>query len=98
MARHGGLTPPLVLADANWHGAPHKLLIQANRNGFFYIFDRRDGKLLLAKSFVKKITWAKEIGADGKPVVQQMPKVGAGTRVCRRAFVFLARTVYSRRP
>jgi len=32
----------------------------SNRNGFFYVFDRTDGKLLLAKSFVKKITWAKE--------------------------------------
>jgi alcohol dehydrogenase (cytochrome c) len=75
-------TEPIVLVDANWQGQPRKLLIQANRNGFFYVFDRRDGKLLLAKSFVKKITWAKEVGADGRPVTLHMPKAGAGTQVC----------------
>ena len=42
---------PVVL-DAAWQGQPRKLLIQANRNGFFYVFDRTDGKLLLAKPFV----------------------------------------------
>ena len=34
---------PIVL-DAVWHGEPRKLLLQANRNGFFYVFDRTDGK------------------------------------------------------
>jgi alcohol dehydrogenase (cytochrome c) len=59
---------PLVLIDREWEGRPRKLLIQANRNGFFYVLDRTDGKLLLAKPFIKNINWAKEIGADGKPV------------------------------
>ena len=48
-------------------GEPRKLLLQANRNGFLYVLDRTDGKLLLAKPLVKKLTWAKEIGADGRP-------------------------------
>ena len=60
---------PLVLVDANWQGKPRKLLLQANRNGFMYVLDRTDGKLLLAKPLVKKLTWAKEIGADGRPVM-----------------------------
>jgi alcohol dehydrogenase (cytochrome c) len=59
---------PAVLVDAVWQGTPRKLLLQANRNGFFYALDRTNGKLLLAKPFVKKLTWAKEIGADGRPV------------------------------
>lgn len=59
---------PLVLIDREWEGRQRKLLIQANRNGFFYVIDRTDGKLLLAKPFIKKINWATEIGADGKPV------------------------------
>ncbi|HEY2015813.1 MAG TPA: PQQ-binding-like beta-propeller repeat protein, partial [Bryobacteraceae bacterium] len=59
---------PPVLVDTNWQGTPRKLLLHANRNGFFYILDRTNGKLLLAKPFVKKLTWAKEIGADGRPV------------------------------
>ena len=57
---------PIVL-DAVWHGEPRKLLLQANRNGFFYVFDRAAGKLLLAKPFVRELTWAKGIGADGRP-------------------------------
>ena len=50
-------------------GQPRKLLLHANRNGFFYVLDRTNGKLLLAQPFVKKITWAKEIAADGRPVL-----------------------------
>jgi alcohol dehydrogenase (cytochrome c) len=61
-------TEPPVLVDANWLGQPRKLLIQANRNGFFYVFDRTDGKLLLGKPFVKKFTWATGIGPDGRPI------------------------------
>jgi alcohol dehydrogenase (cytochrome c) len=57
-----------VLVDADWQGAPRKLLLHANRNGFFYVLDRVTGKLLLAKPFVKKLTWATEIGSDGRPV------------------------------
>jgi alcohol dehydrogenase (cytochrome c) len=60
---------PEVLIDADWQGQPRKLLLHANRNGFFYVLDRTNGKLLLAKPFVKKVNWAKEIGADGRPVL-----------------------------
>ena len=73
---------PLVI-NANWQGKPRKLLVQGNRNGFFYVWDRTDGKLLLAKQFIKDLTWAKSIGADGRPVLapNQEPTPG-GTRVC----------------
>jgi alcohol dehydrogenase (cytochrome c) len=72
-----------VVVDAAWEGRPRKLLIQANRNGFFYVFDRTDGKLLLAKQFVRKVTWASGIGPDGRPVKNpgQEPSA-AGTHVC----------------
>ncbi len=60
-------TEPLALVDARWRGEPRKLLIQANRNGFFYVLDRLSGKLLLAEPFVKNVTWASGIGADGRP-------------------------------
>ena len=69
-----------VVVDANWQGQPRKLLIQANRNGFFYVFDRTDGKLLLAKPFVKNLNWASGIGADGRPVkLPNMEPSAAGT-------------------
>jgi alcohol dehydrogenase (cytochrome c) len=45
-----------------------KALIQANRNGFFYTLDRATGKILVAKTYTK-VTWAKGIGADGRPIL-----------------------------
>jgi PQQ-dependent dehydrogenase (methanol/ethanol family) len=60
---------PPVLVDAVFQGRPRKLLLQANRNGFFYVLDRTDGSVLLAKPFVEKLTWASGIGPDGRPQV-----------------------------
>jgi alcohol dehydrogenase (cytochrome c) len=76
-------TQTSVLVDAAWEGTPRKLMLHANRNGFFYVFDRVDGKLLLAKPFIRKITWASGIGADGRPIKlpNQEPSPG-GTHVC----------------
>jgi len=68
-----------ILVDADWEGHPRKLLIQANRNGFFYVLDRTDGKFLFAKAF-GTVTWAKGIDPDGKPIVNRPNP--AGTRVC----------------
>ncbi len=71
-----------ILVDADWEGHPSKLLIQANRNGFFYVLDRTDGKFLFAKAF-GNVTWAKGIGPDGKPIVNtSLQPNPAGTRVC----------------
>ncbi len=74
---------PPVLVDLDWQGSPRRLLLHANRNGFFYVLDRTTGALLLAKPFVKKLTWAREIGRDGRPVLlpDQAP-VAEGRTVC----------------
>jgi PQQ-dependent dehydrogenase (methanol/ethanol family) len=56
-----------VLIDTLYRGQDRKLLLLANRNGFFYVLDRTNGKILLAKSFMKHLTWASGIGADGRP-------------------------------
>jgi PQQ-dependent dehydrogenase (methanol/ethanol family) len=58
---------PPVLIDRVYQGKPMKLLLHADRNGFFYVFDRTNGKLLLAKSFLKQLNWATGIGSDGRP-------------------------------
>ncbi len=58
---------PLVLIDAPFHGKVRKLLLHANRNGFFYVLDRTNGKLLQATAFVKRLTWASGIDANGRP-------------------------------
>jgi len=72
-----------VLLDAPWQGQPRKLLLHANRNGFLYVLDRTNGKFLSAKPFFPRVTWAKEIGADGRPVVLpgSVPTAD-GTRTC----------------
>jgi alcohol dehydrogenase (cytochrome c) len=62
-------TPMLV--DMDYKGEARKLLLQGNRNGFFYVLDRTNGKFLAASPFVKKLTWAKEIGSDGRPVLAE---------------------------
>jgi len=62
-------TEPNVLVDTVYKGKPSKLLLHADRNGFFYVLDRTNGKVLFTKPFLKRIDWAKEIGADGRPVV-----------------------------
>lgn len=60
---------PIALVNAPWHGRERKLLLHANRNGFFYVLDRTDGQLLVAKPFVKLLTWASGIDAAGRPIL-----------------------------
>lgn len=62
-------TEPNVLVDTDYRGKASKLLLHADRNGFFYVLDRTNGKLLLAKPFLRRVDWASEIGPDGRPVV-----------------------------
>ena len=51
-----------VLADLNIAGTPRKVVMVANRNGFFYVLDRATGALVFGKPFTDT-TWAREIGA-----------------------------------
>jgi len=62
-------TEPNVLVDRVYHGKPSKLLLHADRNGFFYVLDRTNGAVLLAKPFLRRVDWASGIGADGRPIV-----------------------------
>ena len=55
-----------VLADIEWKGQKRKVILWANRNGFFYVLDRATGKFLLGKPFVK-ITWASGFDEKGRP-------------------------------
>jgi PQQ-dependent dehydrogenase (methanol/ethanol family) len=62
-------TEPNVLVDTVYQGRPSKLLLHADRNGFFYVLDRTNGRVLLAKPFLRRVDWASSIGPDGRPVV-----------------------------
>jgi alcohol dehydrogenase (cytochrome c) len=54
-----------VLATLPMNEGPTKVVMAANRNGFFYVLDRATGKVLLARPFVQT-AWAKEVGPDGR--------------------------------
>ncbi len=72
-----------VVVDARYRGQERKLLLQGNRNGFFYVLDRVTGKPLSATPFVKQLTWAKGIDANGRPILAErwQPTV-EGAKVC----------------
>jgi alcohol dehydrogenase (cytochrome c) len=57
-----------VLADLPVGGQRLKVVMVANRNGFFYVLDRVTGKVLLGKPFTDT-TWARALGPDGHPAV-----------------------------
>ena len=64
-------------------GRPRKLLVQANRNGYFYVLDRTTGEYLLGTQYVKNVTWASGLTPDGRPiVVPNMEPTPEGRRVC----------------
>jgi alcohol dehydrogenase (cytochrome c) len=74
-------TPALI--DATWQGRPRKLLVQANRNGFFYVLDRTDGRFLLGKQYARSVTWARGLTSAGRPItVPNMEPSLEGKRVC----------------
>ena len=60
-------TQTSVLVDADWEGQPRKLMLHASAQRLLLRVRSRDGKLLLAKPFVRNLTWASGIGADGRP-------------------------------
>ena len=63
-----------VLADVTWNGTPIKLILWANRNGFYYALDRETGKFLVGRPFVK-VNWASGLDEKGRPI-QTPPKPG----------------------
>src|SRR5882757_6248507 len=71
-----------ILIDASYKGEKRKLLVQANRNGYLYVLDRTNGKFLSAVPFVEKLTWAKGIDAQGRPIRTDLKPTPEGTRVC----------------
>jgi PQQ-dependent dehydrogenase (methanol/ethanol family) len=84
-------TQHMILADLKINGEDRKVIMQAPKNGFFYVLDRTNGKLISTKNFVP-VTWAKgadpktgrmietpgaRYGKDGKPVLTLPSALGA---------------------
>jgi quinohemoprotein ethanol dehydrogenase len=59
----------MTLVTLNIEGKPRKVLLHAAKNGFFYVLDRADGKLLSAEK-LGTVTWAERVDlATGRPVL-----------------------------
>ncbi|MBK5293619.1 MAG: PQQ-dependent dehydrogenase, methanol/ethanol family [Acidobacteriia bacterium] len=58
-----------VLIDMPVNGKMRKVVLHANRNGFFYVLDRVTGEYLRATPYVEKLSWAKGIDAKGRPIL-----------------------------
>ncbi len=58
----------LILAEEPIDGRPRKVLLHADRNGFFYTLDRASGEFIGAVPFVRQ-SWNKGFEADGRPIV-----------------------------
>ena len=64
----------LILADKTIDGKKRKVVMQMNRNGFLYVIDRTNGKLIAANAFVKQ-NWAERIDmVTGRPVLSDVAK------------------------
>ena len=62
-------TQPLMLADLPMSGETRKVILQASKNGFFYVLDRQAGEFISAKAFVNGVTWASGIDPKtGRPI------------------------------
>jgi alcohol dehydrogenase (cytochrome c) len=66
-----------VLGEVTIGGRQRKVVMVANRNGFFYTLDRLTGELLVGKPYTAT-RWAREIGKDGKPIVLNQGVVPPG--------------------
>lgn len=59
---------PMMMADLNWQGRQRKVIMQAPKNGFFYVLDRATGELLAADPYVE-VNWATHVDLKtGRPV------------------------------
>jgi alcohol dehydrogenase (cytochrome c) len=66
-----------VLVDTTVNGRPRKLLVNASRNGWFFILDRTNGKALVSRPYVDT-NWTKGVDAKGQPIPdpERAPSIG----------------------
>ncbi|MCP5145217.1 MAG: PQQ-dependent dehydrogenase, methanol/ethanol family [Gammaproteobacteria bacterium] len=69
-------TSSMIQADLTIDGQPRKVLLHAPKNGFFYVLDRTNGKVISANNYVP-VTWASRIDlATGRPVINEEARYG----------------------
>ncbi|MFA6114072.1 MAG: methanol/ethanol family PQQ-dependent dehydrogenase [Sphingomonas sp.] len=65
--------------DATIKGKPMKLGAKADRNGYFFVLDRTNGKFVSASPFVSKTTWATGFDKNGRPIYVDANRPGPPT-------------------
>jgi quinohemoprotein ethanol dehydrogenase len=78
-------TQHIILADLEIGGRERKVLMQAPKNGFFYVLDRVTGALISARPYVT-VTWAKGIGPDGRPIEAEGQRLTGDVRFVMPTF------------
>ncbi|MBL8267542.1 PQQ-binding-like beta-propeller repeat protein, partial [Steroidobacter sp.] len=74
-------TQQMVLTELTLNGATRKVLMQAPKNGFFYILDRATGELLSAEKF-GKVNWASHVDLQtGRPVLTAQSDFSKGPKL-----------------
>jgi len=75
-------TANMILADLEIGGESRKVLMQASKNGFFYVLDRASGQLLSANNFVT-INWAKGVDLhSGRPIENPEARIDKTGKLC----------------
>ncbi len=58
----------IILANLPIDGTTRKVLLHASKNGFFYLLDRITGQFISGAPYVKRLTWARGLDANGRPI------------------------------
>lgn len=70
-------TQPMILADLDIEGQQRKVIMHAPKNGFFYVIDRTNGKVISAESFLPVQKWASHIDLEtGRPAIYPEARYG----------------------
>jgi quinohemoprotein ethanol dehydrogenase len=69
----------LLLADITVKGRPRKVIMQANKDGFYYVIDRVTGQFISGQPFAQ-VTWARGLNEEtGRPIVNEAAHYGSQT-------------------
>ncbi len=96
---------PLILADIPINGRMRKVIMEAPKNGFFYVLDRITGEFINGDKFVRRMTWATGLDAKGRPIeakgarftsepIQISPGAGGGHNWHPMSYSPITRIVY----
>ncbi|MCK9533257.1 MAG: methanol/ethanol family PQQ-dependent dehydrogenase [Pseudomonas sp.] len=80
----------LVSFSYEENGKTVKAAATADRNGYFYVLDRSNGKFIRGFPFADKITWAKGLDKDGRPIYDESNRPGAPSEGKQGSSVFVA--------